>query len=86
MNENLPQDSIDISQLGEPANHLVIATDMLQEMICHLGACDGGFDNEEFDRIFYVALKVKHDAKSLQELIDKMEGDAIQAKRDAGSA
>jgi len=62
MSDN-PERTVD--QLEEPANHLVIATDLLQELVCNLGT-DGALDHEQFDRAFYLALTVKRDAAALR--------------------
>jgi hypothetical protein len=72
-------DHATVDQLEEPANHLVIATDMLQEMVCNLGSNSGEtIDVEAFDRTFYLACAVKRDAAALRELLEKVVGADLQ--------
>ena len=74
--EDAGMSNLDLGPIAEAALHLAIATDMLQEMVCHLGANDGQLDEEEYNRAFYIALKVMQDAKSLRELVERAQGDA----------
>ncbi|HWM81647.1 MAG TPA: hypothetical protein VNQ56_06245 [Pseudolabrys sp.] len=63
----------DIGNIAQAAHHLAIAADMLQELVCQLGAGDGKLDAEKFGRAFYVALKTKQDAAALRELVETVQ-------------
>jgi hypothetical protein len=67
-----------VDQLEEPANHLVIATDLLQELVCNLGSTDGPIDHAKLDRAFYLACAVKRDAAALRELLEMVLAADIQ--------
>lgn len=54
-----------LNDLEHPATMLANGADLLAEMLCQP---DGKFTESEFNRIFYVATKVRHDAAALRDL------------------
>ena len=67
----------DLGKIAQATLFLATATDMLEELVCHLGANDGELDEAEFSRVFYIAIKVAQDAAALRELVEEAEGRAL---------
>lgn len=54
-----------LNDLEHPATMLANGADLLAELLCK---SDGKFSEAEFERIFYVATSVRHDAAALRDL------------------